>query len=163
SKTTARRLVAGATRTLGGPGVERGRAIARERHPAALLHALLVQVALLGRALVAIAVELGHRVVRARLVPLSIALAAAPDGYERRDDDEHEAIPSGHVGHGTMPPTDAGHHHRGQSPETGVAGPAQHAVGPLAARRPRARGGQARRGAPGPARAGAGGHRHRHR
>src|SRR6266705_251550 len=136
SKMTARRLVAGATRALGRLGRAGRLTIAGEWHPAALLHALLVQLAALG-ALVAIARELAHRVVGAGLVPLAVSLGAAADRQERRGDDEQEALPSGHVGHGTMPPTDAGHHDRGKSPETRVAGPAQYAVGALAARGPR--------------------------
>src|SRR5258705_10839360 len=81
SKMTARRLVAGTTRALGGLGRAGRLAIAGERHPAALLHALLVQVAALG-ALVAIARELAHRVVGAGLVPLAVPPRASAHRQE---------------------------------------------------------------------------------
>src|SRR5678816_4892737 len=105
SKMTARGLVAGATsagrrrlRPLGGP-------VARERHPALLLHARLVEHAvLLRRARVAIALELFGRVVRGRLVPLPVPLGAAADQNARHDHEEEPPLPD-HGRHGTMPPS----------------------------------------------------------
>src|SRR5258705_1870557 len=128
SKMTARRLVAGTTRALGGLGRRAGRlAIAGERHPAALLHALLVQLAALG-ALVAIARELAHRVVGAGLVPLAVPLRAAAEPQERRGDDGQEAMPAGHFPHGVKPPTHTGDHHRREAPASPVGGPAPYHV-----------------------------------
>src|SRR5258705_9173354 len=105
SKMTARRLVAGTTRALGGLGRRAGRlAIAGERHPAALLHALLVQLAALG-ALVAIARELAHRVVGAGLVPLAVPLRAAAKRPEARGRCGQEAKTCWQVGLGGSCPT----------------------------------------------------------
>src|SRR5260370_18855005 len=100
SKTTARGLVAGPTRIRRRLG--RGGAVAGERHPAALFHALLVEDVVLVGAAVAVALELVHRVVRVRFVPLPIPLGAAADQDTRCDDDEEAPLPD-HGGHDTMP------------------------------------------------------------
>src|SRR4026207_910520 len=122
SKMTARSLLIFPTDGVGrrlGPGF-RGLS-ARGRQPATLLQALLVQGVAL-RAHVAVPLELVHRVVDVRLVPLPVALGAAADQRERRRDHQ-EAIPSNHERHGTMPPIHAGHHHRRESSQARVAPP----------------------------------------
>src|SRR5258705_6183137 len=98
SKTIARgSVVAGTTRISRRLG--RGAAaVARERHPAVVLHALLVEDVVLAGAAVAVAPELFHRVVDVRLVPLSIPLGAAAD-QETRCDDEDEAQTPDHRRH----------------------------------------------------------------
>src|SRR6266481_6871246 len=101
SKTIARGLVAGATRIR----CRLGRlfaAVARERHPAVVLHALFVEDIVLAGTAVAVALELFHRVVDVRLVPLPIPLGAAADQETRCDDDEEAQTPD-HGGHDTMP------------------------------------------------------------
>src|SRR5258708_22404974 len=92
SKTIARGLVAGATRIR----CRLGRlfaAVARERHPAVVLHALFVEDIVLAGTAVAVALELFHRVVDVRLVPLPIPLGAAADQETRCDDDEEAPTP----------------------------------------------------------------------
>src|SRR5262245_27244804 len=102
SKMTARGLVVAPTslaRRRLRPYVRR--LFIRERKPAAILQALLVQNIAL-RAGVTIALELIHRVGGARLVPLPVMLAAAADQREDSRDDQ-EAVPTNHARHGTMP------------------------------------------------------------
>ena len=111
------------------------------------------------RARHAIALEVGHRVVDAGLVPLLLAAAAAQAA--RRAPRRGGGRPR-HVRHDTMPPN-AQHDHRRKPAEARVARRAGGALGAVAPRGRGARRGQARRGAPRPARPGGGRHRHRHR
>src|SRR5260370_36650982 len=89
SKTIARRLVARPTRVRP-PRLGRGGAVAGERHPAALFHALPVEDVVLSGAAGAGALELVPRRVRVRLVPLPIPPGAAC-GQGARFDDHGEA------------------------------------------------------------------------
>src|SRR5260370_32343089 len=149
SKTIARRLVARPTRVRP-PRLGRGGAVAGERHAAALFHALLVEDVVLAGAAVAVALELVHRVVRVRLVPLPIPLGAAADQDARCDDDEEAPLPD-HGGHDTMPTsamletTIAG-----RLPKPQWAGAPNRASGPLPPPGRPARGGRAASGGPSP-------------
>src|SRR5215470_3627145 len=107
SKMTPRRLVLALSLSRRGRigRLRRRRDVSAEGGPSAILHAALVEgLGLLVGAGIAVAVEVGSRVIRVGLVPLLVGRCVGAGGRENKESDGEKRNQSLHERHGTMPP-----------------------------------------------------------